>query len=72
MWTPLALWNHPADESEHLKFAHVSSCDIRSKNLKSMKSKLSRFWNQRFSTSQCGVIKGNYFIVQCCLSGQHH
>jgi hypothetical protein len=32
----------------------------------------SRFWSQRYGTSQCGVIGGNTFIVQRCVSGQHH
>ena len=40
MWTPPALWNHPADAFDHWKYEHVSKNKSRPHNLKKVEQRV--------------------------------
>ena len=42
MWTPLAPWIHHANGFEQEKVEHVSNCKLGPRNVKSLKSELTK------------------------------
>jgi hypothetical protein len=68
MWTSPALWNYPANDSSIRSLSRTKEFEIAEIGVEEgidldLESKI------LYSPMWC--YGGNYFIVQCCESGQH-